>query len=222
MSVVSEMSVAPEVRKRVFHSRDRFWHPEDFHGSPDAVAQALSRLARSGELRRVRRGLYWRGAPTRLGMAPPPSDRFANEVIDRTRHRPRRLERSSRAWALHASAAPRDDRSAQPRATEHGHCSIRQPCRKCQTPGRASPPCRGRSSRGAPGLGHPRRGPHGRRRRPHSGSRREWIASPRSRRARFFNRATPCSRAASPSARRPRAIGGRGGRAASPQRLGPS
>lgn len=82
MSVVSEMSVAPEVRKRVFHSRDRFWHPEDFHGSPDAVAQALSRLARSGELRRVRRGLYWRGAPTRLGMAPPPSDRFANEVID--------------------------------------------------------------------------------------------------------------------------------------------
>ena len=82
MTGVSDSSVAPEVRKRVVHSRDRFWRPEDFTGSPDAVAKALSRLAHVGELRRVRRGLYWRGAPTRLGMAPPPSDRLVHEVID--------------------------------------------------------------------------------------------------------------------------------------------
>lgn len=82
MTAVSDTSVAPEVRKRVLHSRDRFWRPEDFPGSPDAVAKALSRMAHAGELRRVRRGLYWRGAPTRLGMAPPPSDRFVHEVID--------------------------------------------------------------------------------------------------------------------------------------------
>lgn len=63
-------------------SRDRFWRPEDFGGSPEAVAQALSRLARADELRRVRRGLYWRGAPTPLGMAPPPSDRFIHEVVN--------------------------------------------------------------------------------------------------------------------------------------------
>ena len=81
MSAMSDVSIAPEVRKRVLHSRDRFWRPEDFDGSPDAVAKALSRIAGAGELRRVRRGLYWRGAPTRLGMAPPPSDRFAKEVI---------------------------------------------------------------------------------------------------------------------------------------------
>lgn len=43
-------SVAPEVRRRLLPSRDRFWHPEDFAGSPDAVAQALSRLARAGVL----------------------------------------------------------------------------------------------------------------------------------------------------------------------------
>jgi hypothetical protein len=82
MLVVSDATVATEVRRKVLHSRDRFWRPEDFDGSPDAVAQALSRHARSGELRRVRRGLYWRGAPTRLGMAPPSPDRLVHEVID--------------------------------------------------------------------------------------------------------------------------------------------
>ncbi|MGH9032401.1 MAG: DUF6088 family protein [Acidimicrobiia bacterium] len=82
MHAVSEATVAPEVRRRVLPSRDRFWRPEDFDGSPDAVAKALSRLAHAEELRRVRRGLYWRGAPTRLGMAPPSPNRFVNEVID--------------------------------------------------------------------------------------------------------------------------------------------
>jgi len=82
MHAVSEASVAPEVRKRVLPSRERFWRPEDFDGSPEAVAKALSRLAHAGDLRRVRRGLYWRGAPTRLGMAPPSPGRFVHEVID--------------------------------------------------------------------------------------------------------------------------------------------
>ena len=84
MSPMSATGVAPEVRKRVLASRDRFWRPEDFDGSPDAVAQALSRMARSGEVRRVRRGLYWRGASTRLGMAPPPPGRLASAVVGGT------------------------------------------------------------------------------------------------------------------------------------------
>ncbi|HVX19812.1 MAG TPA: hypothetical protein VHB02_00520 [Acidimicrobiales bacterium] len=74
-------AVAAEVRERVLRSRERFWRPEDFDGSPDAVAQALSRLVHAGELRRVRRGLYWRGRPTRLGMAPPPPERLAGEIV---------------------------------------------------------------------------------------------------------------------------------------------
>jgi len=78
---MSRTSIALAIRKQVLPSRDRFWRPEDFDASPDAVAKALSRLAKTGELRHVRRGLYWRGAPTRLGMAPPPPDRFANEII---------------------------------------------------------------------------------------------------------------------------------------------
>ncbi len=54
---MSGVSVASDIRKQVLASRDRFWRPEDFDGSPDAVAQALSRMACAGEVRRVRRGL---------------------------------------------------------------------------------------------------------------------------------------------------------------------
>jgi hypothetical protein len=74
-------SVAAEIRERILRSRDHFWRPEDFVGSPTSVAQALSRLVGTGELRRVRRGLYWRGSPTRLGMAPPPPERLAGGVV---------------------------------------------------------------------------------------------------------------------------------------------
>lgn len=78
---MSSSTVASEVRERVLKSRERFWRPEDFDASPGAVTQELSRLARAGELRRERRGLYWRGTPTRLGMAPPPPGRLAGEVV---------------------------------------------------------------------------------------------------------------------------------------------
>jgi hypothetical protein len=81
MCPMSSTTVAAEVRERVLRSRDRFWRPEDFEASPEAVAQALSRMVRTGELRRVRRGLYWRGSPTRLGMAPPPLRRLTGEVV---------------------------------------------------------------------------------------------------------------------------------------------
>lgn len=78
---MADASVAPAVRKKVTSSRDRFWRPSDFGGSPEAVAKSLSRLAAAGELRRIRRGLYWRGTPTRLGMSPPPPARLAEEVV---------------------------------------------------------------------------------------------------------------------------------------------
>ena len=81
MLTMSGTSVASDVRSRVLRSHDRFWSPEDFDGSPDAVAKALSRLSESGELRRIRRGLYWRGSSTRLGMAPPRADMLANAIV---------------------------------------------------------------------------------------------------------------------------------------------
>lgn len=74
------MSSAAEIRKKVLPSRNRFWRPEDFSGSPGSVAKALSRLAAAGELRHIRRGLYWRGVSTPFGMAPPPASRLAEEI----------------------------------------------------------------------------------------------------------------------------------------------
>lgn len=77
---MSSTGVAGAVHGRVMTSRDRFWRPENFSGSPGAVTQALHRLANSGELSHIHRGLYWRGTPTLLGMAPPPADRLAKEL----------------------------------------------------------------------------------------------------------------------------------------------
>jgi len=79
---MGEMSTAAAVRRKATASADRFWLPEDFAGPPEAVAKALSRLVQAGELRRVRRGLYWRGRATPLGMAPPPPTRLASELVD--------------------------------------------------------------------------------------------------------------------------------------------
>ena len=80
---MADRSLAPAIRSKVTSSHDRFWRPSDFDGPPTAVAKTLSRLAGTGDLRRVRRGLYWRGTPTLLGMSPPPATRLAAEVAGR-------------------------------------------------------------------------------------------------------------------------------------------
>ncbi len=78
---VSSKSAAASVREKVLASRDRFWRPADFNGySSDAVVHAFDRLVGRDELRHVRRGLYWRGTKTPIGMAPPPIDRLAKEL----------------------------------------------------------------------------------------------------------------------------------------------
>lgn len=68
-------STAGSVRTRILRSKNRFWTAEDFDLQRSAVQRELSRLAKAGELRRMRRGLYWRGMNTRLGMSfPTPFD----------------------------------------------------------------------------------------------------------------------------------------------------
>ena len=65
-------SVASDVTHLVSTAQNRFFEIDDFpEASRGAVARTLSRLAGSGELKRVRRGTYWRGVQTPLGMAPP-------------------------------------------------------------------------------------------------------------------------------------------------------
>jgi hypothetical protein len=73
-------STAKQIRRRVLGSRDRFWEPFEFEGSQSSVAHELSRLAKVGELRHVRRGLYWRGNQTRLGMSVPSPEQLVNQL----------------------------------------------------------------------------------------------------------------------------------------------
>lgn len=67
---------AADARRAVLASRGRFWEPGDFTLAPSTGHHLLGELEARGELRRVRRGLYWRGAKTPLGMAPPPIERL--------------------------------------------------------------------------------------------------------------------------------------------------
>jgi hypothetical protein len=65
-------SVASTIRSSVAHKPIRsFISPSDFEGSTRAIESELSRLAARGELEHVRKGLYWKGPKTELGMVPP-------------------------------------------------------------------------------------------------------------------------------------------------------
>lgn len=57
-----------------------FVHATALPGSLSAVEVELARLARRGEIRRLRRGLYWRGPKTLLGIAAPDPEAVALEV----------------------------------------------------------------------------------------------------------------------------------------------
>jgi hypothetical protein len=65
----------------VLASTNAFWRPADFPGSPAAVTQALCRLCQDNELLHPRRGLYWRGGMTMLGMAPPRPSAVVRELV---------------------------------------------------------------------------------------------------------------------------------------------
>jgi hypothetical protein len=75
-----EVAAVKANRSTILRSRDRFWRPADIAGAPSTVQHLLADLAKSGKLRRVRKGLYWRGTKTPLGMSPPPTDALAAEV----------------------------------------------------------------------------------------------------------------------------------------------
>jgi hypothetical protein len=70
-------SVATRVRRRVLASPERLWRVEDFEdleagAGSSAVNNELRRLVQRGELQRVKRGVYWRGARSRFGMSAVP------------------------------------------------------------------------------------------------------------------------------------------------------
>jgi len=63
---------ARTIRARIEGGGERIWRFEDFAGLPvEAVAQALSRLARAGEIQRLSKGIYYRARHTALGPSLP-------------------------------------------------------------------------------------------------------------------------------------------------------
>jgi hypothetical protein len=78
---MARQTTANTVRTKVLPSRDRFWRVEDFDADPHAVAQALARLADTGDLERVRRGVYWRGHSTKFGSSLPPAVEALKQVV---------------------------------------------------------------------------------------------------------------------------------------------
>jgi len=75
-----DRTTATRERKRILRSRNRFWRPEDLDTSGSTSLHLLADLVEAGELRRIRRGFYWRGTETPLGMSPPPTNRIIEEL----------------------------------------------------------------------------------------------------------------------------------------------
>ncbi len=64
--------VAALVRQRIENAGERLWRLEDFRDLPfAAVAQALSRLARTGVIERLSKGVYYRSRETAFGKSRP-------------------------------------------------------------------------------------------------------------------------------------------------------
>jgi len=60
------------VRRRIERGSERLWLLEDFRDLPfSAVAQALSRLARAGQIQRLSKGVYYRNRQTIFGKSLP-------------------------------------------------------------------------------------------------------------------------------------------------------
>jgi len=128
---MADTSIAPAIRTRVTSSRERFWRPSDFDGPPAVVAKTLSRLAGTGDLRRIRRGLYWRGTRTLLGMSPPPATRLAAEVAGRPGIGPAGLSAALELGL--ATQVPRYDMMAVPVRVPRSSGSVRLVSRAAST-----------------------------------------------------------------------------------------
>lgn len=71
---------AAKERARIRRSQSRFWRPSDLATSGSTTLHLLADLVDAGELRRIRRGLYWRGGTSPLGMGYPPTDVLVREL----------------------------------------------------------------------------------------------------------------------------------------------
>ncbi len=73
-------NAAASERGRILRSRDRFWRPADLTTPGSTTLHLLAGLTEAGELSRIRRGLYWRGTMTPLGMSFPSTELLVREL----------------------------------------------------------------------------------------------------------------------------------------------
>jgi hypothetical protein len=71
-----QRSIVGRIRARIEAAGERVWRAADFHGADrawtaQAIAQSLSRLSRQGVVRRLGKGLYYRGRETAFGPSLP-------------------------------------------------------------------------------------------------------------------------------------------------------
>lgn len=80
MSTLYDRRGAQDARRSLLDSRNQFWKTSDIDAPASTAQHLLAELVRQGELRHIRKGLYWRGTKTPLGMAPPPPAALAAQL----------------------------------------------------------------------------------------------------------------------------------------------
>lgn len=124
---------AKQIRSRVRRGGERFWRHTDFADLPSAaVSQALSRLARGGELDRVRKGVYYRSRPTVLGTSRPSPDSIVTHST-KTRLHPAGITAANYlGFTTQNPARPEyaSSASSAPRALAGAHVYTRRPRRE--------------------------------------------------------------------------------------------
>jgi hypothetical protein len=118
---IRQRSIVGRVRARIERGGERVWRATDFQSADrawtaQAIAQALSRLSRQGLVRRLGKGLYYRGRETAFGPSLPspamvqslpivgrkvfPSGHSAASMLGLTTQQPSRLEIATTGGSL--------------------------------------------------------------------------------------------------------------------------
>lgn len=98
------MTMTPAATIRATPARS-FVRVDALPGGPVAARKAASRAVSAGELVPVRKGLYYRGVPTKYGMTKPSTDEVAREVLGDRGIGPAGYS-AARAWGVTTQVPP--------------------------------------------------------------------------------------------------------------------